>query len=385
MSTLKVDAIRHNSATSDAITTAADGTCTAKLTSVGGGGLSHRNLLINGAMMVAQRGTTSTSTDGYLHVDRWRTSCGTTGNSITTSQDTDSPVNFKNSLKYTVTSAAGSTQNSSTFEQMIEGQNMSHLNWGTSDARAVALSFYVKCSVANLVLGGAITNNFNGQTYPFTYTTNSSANTWTRHTVYITGPTSGTWATDNTTGMRVIFNLGSASARLATAGSWANTIARGPTGAGSLTTVVNSTFFLTGCQLEVGDTATTFEHRSIGDEMHRCQRYFYMCADGTRGKAGTNRAPICTGAMYNASNFNGVVNFPVEMRTTPSLYKVVGSGYFRIWGNGGSDGCNDVVLEGSSPQCGIANIYDGLSQTSGSATWATTDNAACRLGFQAEL
>ena len=73
------------------------------------------------------------------------------------------------------------------------------------------------------------------------------------------------------------------------------------------------------------------------------------------------------------------------MRTTPSLYKVVGSGYFRIWGNGGSDGCNDVVLEGSSPQCGIANIYDGLSQTSGSATWATTDNAACRLGFQAEL
>ena len=147
----------------------------------------------------------------------------------------------------------------------------------------------------------------------------------------------------------------------------------------------NNELYITGLQIEVGDTATSFEHRSIGDEMHRCQRYFYMCADGTRGKAGTNRAPICTGAMYNASNFNGVVNFPVEMRTTPSLYKVVGSGYFRIWGNGGSDGCNDVVLEGSSPQCGIANIYDGLSQTSGSATWATTDNAACRLGFQAEL
>ena len=150
-------------------------------------------------------------------------------------------------------------------------------------------------------------------------------------------------------------------------------------------TTNDATVDITGVQVEVGNTATSFEHRSIGDEMHRCQRYFYMCADGTRGKAGTNRAPICTGAMYNASNFNGVVNFPVEMRTTPSLYKVVGSDYFRIWGNGGSDGCSDVVLEGSSPQCGIANIYDGLSQTSGSATWATTDNAACRLGFQAEL
>ena len=309
MSTLKVDAIRHNSATSDAITTASDGTCTAKLTSVGGGGLSHRNLLINGAMTVAQRGVTSNSSDGYLHVDRWRTSCGTTGNSITTSQDTDSPVNFKNSLKYTVTSAAGSTQNSSTFEQMIEGQNMYHLNWGTSDARAVVLSFYVKCSVANLVLGGAITNNFNGQTYPFTYTTNSSANTWTRHTVYIPGPTSGTWATDNSTGMRVIFNLGSASARLATAGSWANTIARGPTGAGSLTTVVNSTFFLTGCQLEVGDTATTFEHRSYGEEESRCFRYFF--------------SSIADKYWYNGhgGNVNDYteISFPTKMRNTPTI------------------------------------------------------------------
>ena len=310
MSTLRVDAIRHNSATSDAITTAADGTCTAKLTSVGGSGLSHRNLLINGAMTVAQRGTTSTSQDGYLHVDRWRTSCGTTGNSITTSQDTDSPVNFKNSLKYTVTSAAGSTQNSSTFEQMIEGQNMSHLNWGTSDARAVVLSFYVKCSVANLVLGGAITNNFNGQTYPFTYTTNSSANTWTRHTVYIPGPTSGTWATNNSAGMRVIFNLGSASARLATEGSWANTIARGPTGAGSLTTVVNSTFFLTGCQLEVGDTATTFEHRSAGDELKRCQRYYQQYVN-----------PCCTGVIPdNGSKAYSIgLQFQTRMRAVPTL------------------------------------------------------------------
>ena len=74
MSTLKVDAIRHNSATSDAITTASDGTCTAKLTSVGGGQLSHRNLIINGAMNVAQRATSSTS-NGYAALDRYRYSC----------------------------------------------------------------------------------------------------------------------------------------------------------------------------------------------------------------------------------------------------------------------------------------------------------------------
>ena len=339
MSTLKVDAIRHNSATSDAITTASDGTCTARITGMtGGSGLSHRNLLHNGAMTVAQRGTTSTSQDGYLHVDRWRTSCGTTGNSITTSQDTDSPVNFKNSLKYTVTSAAGSTQNSSTFEQMIEGQNMSHLNWGTSDARAVVLSFYVKCSVANLVLGGAITNNFNGQTYPFTYTTNSSANTWTRHTVYIPGPTSGTWATDNSTGMRVIFNLGSASARLATAGSWANTIARGPTGAGSLTTVVNSTFFLTGCQLEVGDTATTFEHRNIADELACCQRYY-------------EKIPISINEIFhfNVNQFSsaGSIRFPfkVSKRAVPSAKSIDAASfdYYKVAGSGSNGQGNFTV------------------------------------------
>ena len=91
MSTLKVDAIRHNSATSDAITTAADGTCSAKLTSVGGGGLSHRNIIINGAMSVAQRATTST-TSGYGSIDRWNLSYGGTDEAITQSKINVAPT-----------------------------------------------------------------------------------------------------------------------------------------------------------------------------------------------------------------------------------------------------------------------------------------------------
>ena len=96
MSEVKVNSIGRVGANVAAISVNnADGTCTANITN----NLSNRNLIINGAMQVAQRGTTSTSTAGYFHVDRWRTGCGTTGNSITTSQDTDSPVGFKNSFK----------------------------------------------------------------------------------------------------------------------------------------------------------------------------------------------------------------------------------------------------------------------------------------------
>ena len=301
MSTLKVDGIRSNSATSDAITLASNGTCTANITN----NLSNRNLIINGAMQVAQRGTTSNDVNGYYHIDRFRVSCASTGTGITTSQETDAPAGFQKSLKYTVTSAAGSVTNSSDIGHRIEGNNISHLNWGTSNAKGVTLSFYVKCSVANLVLGGALSNADFNMTYPFTYTTNSTANTWTKYTIYIPGPTTGTWATNNDMGIRLIFNLGSASARLATANTWANSIARGPTGAGNLTTVVNSTFFLTGVQLEVGDFSSDFCHELYSETLRKCQRYCF--------KDGADKY------HYSTSGTIEHVEFPVQMRGNPTV------------------------------------------------------------------
>ena len=398
MSTLKVDAIRHNSATSDAITTSADGTCTAKLTSVGGGQLSHRNKARNGEMKISQRGTTFSPTTSEMYlIDGWMTQHGSSGNlDCTVTQSTDAPAGFSKSLKITPdsTNTPSGSQNGM-LAQRLEGQELQDFAFGTSDAKTITVSWYAKTSATG---AGNYTvkveyspDGSQGNVYAvnklFAFTTS-----WTRYTYTIpaTGTATSVGIVDsNLFGLRIEYHLFSGPDDVHSQFTqWTSNPS--PTykvisGQKNFMDNTNNELYITGLQIEVGDTATSFEHRSIGDEMHRCQRYFYMCADGTRGKAGTNRAPICTGAMYNASNFNGVVNFPVEMRTTPSLYKVVGSGYFRIWGNGGSDGCNDVVLEGSSPQCGIANIYDGLSQTSGSATWATTDNAACRLGFQAEL
>ena len=360
------------------------------------GQLSHRNLIVNGAMTVAQRGTSSTST-GYQTIDRIKQTYSGTDEAPTYAQvdvasgTTPYTQGFRKALKITngnQTGGAGSSDKIE-FEYKIEAQDMASSGWNyKSSSSFVTLSFWVKSSVSQNFNGYILSLDGTTQNFPFE-TGTLTADTWTKITKTIPGNSNIDFNSDNGEGLRLVFNqfLGTDQTGSVSLNAWAafSGSTRTPNQTSTWYTTNDATWEITGLQLEVGSVATPFEHRSIGDEMHRCQRYFYMCADGTRGKSGTNRAPICTGAMYNASNFNGVVNFPVEMRTTPSLYKVVGNGYFRIWGNGGSDGCNDVVLEGSSPQCGIANIYDGLSQTSGSATWATTDNAACRLGFQAEL
>ena len=314
---------------------------------------SNRNLIINGDMRIAQRATTSNDEDGYKHIDRWRVSCGSDGASITTSQDTASPADFVNSLKYTCTSAAGSTANSSTFDQFIEGKNIGHLNWGSSDAKAVTLSFWVKCSVANIVLGGCLRNSAFNMTYPFTYTTNGTADTWTKYTITIPGPTSGTWLTTNGMGIAVSFNLGSHSDRLATVNTWANSVARGPTGASSLTTVVNSTFYLTGVQLEAGSYATDFEHRLYADELFRCQRYYFEVTNGfisgARGGSGGSLA------LWNYP-------FPTPLRASPTIAGLT-SFSIRAYSSAGfsdststpavatsgwtQDGCHIYVSQGS--------------------------------------
>ena len=394
MSTLKVDNIRHNSATSDAITMASDGTCTANITN----NLSNRRINVNGALNVAQRGTSFSSTSGgNFFADRYKVgfntiSAGTcvTSQQSLTSSDAPYALGFRKYGRLAL-GQAGTAAGTSFIEVLhkFEGQDINASGWDhTSSSSNFTVSFWFRCSTNQTFYVNLRSRD--GTSYVYTYSfTASGNNTWTKITKTIPGNSNVQIDNDNGAGLdcRIWIFAGTDYTASVTLDQWRtyDTASRVPDMATTWLTAGASTIDFTGFQFEAGSVATDYEHRSVADELARCQRYFYMCADGTRGKSGTNRAPICTGAMYNSSNFNGVVNFPVEMRTTPSLYKVVGSGYFRIWGNGGSDGCNDVVLEGSSPQCGIANIYDGLSQTSGSATWATTDNAACRLGFQAEL
>jgi hypothetical protein len=238
--------------------------------------LSNRNMIINGAMAVAQRGTSGTSTADIYTVDRFALGHGSPVNAMTFEQSTDTPDNFKNSLKITAgTGASASTTGYAILRQAIEGQNMAHLGFGTSAAKAIILSFHVKSSLTG-TFGISIRNQAGNRAYAGTYVINS-ANTWEYKTVAIPGDTSGTWPTDTGIGFNIFWDLGAGSNYDIAAGSWTSgSNMFGVESTVKLTETTNATFFITGVQLEVGEQATPFEHRSFADELARCQRYFQV-------------------------------------------------------------------------------------------------------------
>ena len=314
MSTLKVDAIRHNSATSDAITTASDGTCTAKLTSVAGGPLSNRNLFVNGACRIGQRGSTSLGS-GYGGVDRWVQFIGG-GGATTTSQDTDVPTGqgFRNSIKLDVTTAlASGSSNWAWLGQYIEAQDCQSVCKGTSNAKQLTLQFWVKSpktGTHTVRLDVSDSNDGVGATY-----TVSSANTWEKKTVTFPASTSGTINDDNGRGIQVFWVLSagttySSGTLNTTWASWTN--ANTAPGQPNILDSTDNNFYLTGVQLEVGDTATSFEHRSYGEELTRCQRYYYKLPV----VSASNSAPPAY--VYHSSYKMAVVWFPTTMRATPT-------------------------------------------------------------------
>jgi len=243
--------------------------------------LAHRNLIINGAMQVAQRGTSVTgitSTPGYVTVDRFILS--TVIGTLTAEQSTDAPNGFSNSFKVSCTAAESTGSLGSgdymQIQQRIEGQNLQQLAYGTANAKSMTLSFWVKSNKT-----GAATielqqkDNSDRQVTP-SYTINS-ANTWEYKTISIPADTSGLINNDNGTGMWVLFWLQSGSAFTGGTNQTSWTTESNPDRNASNLEFATSTsdyFAVTGVQLEVGDTATPFEHRSYGDELARCQRYY---------------------------------------------------------------------------------------------------------------
>ncbi len=235
----------------------------------------RRNMIINGAMQVAQRGTSLTSAgDGVYLLDRFRT-YKSGGGEINVEQTTDSPDDYQYSLKVTVGTADSSIASTDYYliNHRIEGYNTSQLNFGSSAAKTVTLSFWVKSSLTG-TFSGSISNSDENRSYPYNYAI-SSANTWEYKTVTITGDTTGTWATDNTTGIKVWWSLGNGSNYVGTANAWTSTTSQyGVTGETQLIATASATFQITGIQLEVGSQATPFEHRSYGEELALCQRYY---------------------------------------------------------------------------------------------------------------
>ena len=351
MSTLKVDAIRHNSATSDAITTSSDGTCTARITGMtGGGGLSHRNIIINGAMNVAQRGVSSTST-GFGSVDRFQISYSGTDEAPTQAQasvasgTTPYSLGFRKSFKITngnQTSGAGATDHIQTI-YTIEDQDLATSGWNyTSSSSYVTLSFYIKSSIAQNFY--FYLQSDNGSQYRYVMETGSlSADTWTKVTKTISGNSNIVLNSDNGVGMYLVYSLFDGTDRTGTRplNAWAalDNTSRTPDQTSTWYTTNDSTWEITGVQLEVGDTATSFEHRSYAEELSRCQRYYVIFGGGyNTGARGGSGGSL---ALYN-------YHLPVPLRAAPSFLPNDGSlsGFSnRAYKyNGFSDSSNTPIL-----------------------------------------
>mgnify|MGYP007100055126 CR=1 FL=1 len=240
------------------------------------GFVNMKNRIINGAMMIDQRnaGASVTPVNAEYTLDRWQFSTLAAGKA-TIQRSTVTPSGFVNSLLATSTSAytIGASEFVS-FRQFIEGLNISDLAWGTANAKTVTLSFWVRSSLTG-TFGGALSNSAADRSYPFSYTI-SAANTWEQKSITIAGDTSGTWLTTNGIGIAVRFSLGAGSTYSATAGVWAAGTFVSATGATSVVGTNGATFYITGVQLEVGSTATSFDYRPYTTELQLCQRYYEL-------------------------------------------------------------------------------------------------------------
>jgi len=277
--------------------------------------LSHRNMIINGGMQVSQRNGTSSFalTNGKFGTDRWKYNGDSSR--LTAQQVADAPAGFHYSLKLASVgnNSPGSTAGSGMWMQ-LEGDDVTRLSYGTNSAKTVTLSFYVKSSIAGN-FGGAFSNGAMNRAYPFTFPVTTS---WNRVSITIAGDTTGTWITSGTGyGLRVILNSASGSNfNGSNAGAWVGADRRDVSGTVQLEATNGATLNITGAQLEEGSVATPFEHRSFGDELTRCQRYYQIVPAGMHGLPG-----------FAANSTTMKITYPlaVPLRVTPTT-SIMGAG-----------------------------------------------------------
>ena len=308
------------------------------LASTSATGFSGRNRIINGAMVIDQRNAgaavTVTGAGGYFYATDRFINYNNTGTSFTSQQVADAPAGFVNSTKLTFASAISlTTTGEATFQQIIEGYNVADLNWGSANAKTITASFWVKASYTGTFSVG-FTNASGTRAYGTTYTI-SAANTWEYKTVTIPGDTSGTWLTDNNSGLFLRFNIltgsnfqvSSNNAWTTRAGSYNGTDSiYGTKAIGAATSVsAGSTWQVTGVQLEVGTVATPFEREIYSQTLAKCQRYYEKTYSTGVVPATASPSGCITFIAYVSTELNGAV-FKVSKRTVPTVTLYTTSG-----------------------------------------------------------
>lgn len=346
----------------------------------------NRNVVINGAMQVAQRGTSVAGFTGgdfiYRTADRFNTAISSLG-TWTESVENDAPTGsgFRKSLKFLCTTADASPAAADyfIFNQNLEGQNIQQFLKGTTSAKPFALSFWVKSNVT-----GTYTVNLrdadNARSCAASYSVSASA-TWEKKTIIFPADTTGAFDNDNALSLRLTFNLALGS--LYTSGTlgttWASTVdANLGVGQTNLASAINNYWQITGVQLEAGAVATPFEFEDAGVTLAKCQRYYYFVCSGTTKTFGV-------GFYNSATQVDTVVGFPVTMRTEPTLAATSGTDYYRFTSNSSTDTFNSLTIARQTTNTALLTNNTEASGTEYRAGRFETNNASSFVAFTAEL
>jgi len=325
MSEIKVNSIKGVGASAAAITVNnTDGTCTANLTN-----RTNKNLVINGAMQVAQRGTTgsaASSNNNYGTVDRFRLDWNNLSVNATESQgslgSSDTPFTLGFRKYYRLTLASAGTANNNAYIQVkyvAEAQDLATSGWNyTSSSSNITLQFWVRCSTNQTFYANILCQSGVGGTKDYVFSFTASGNdTWTKITHTIPGDSNLIFNYDTAGGLiiRIIPFFGTNLTNNRTLNQWATHNAGDyvPNMASTWLTAGASTFDVTGVQLEVGSVATDFEHRSFAQELALCQRYYFKVGYGTQ------YVSVLVGIMASSTDFRCTGRWPVPMRVAPTI------------------------------------------------------------------
>ena len=285
-----------------------------------------KNLIINGDMSIAQRGASHTTASGYT-LDRYTwTDDSTSAFTITQSTDVPSGQGFANSMKLDCTTANTSLGSSDQIRQVqkIEAQNLQHLRYGTSSAKSVTLSFWVKSNKTGTYCATLSQEDDSYASFTKEYTISSSS-TWEKKTLTFDGDTGGVINNDNGAGLWLMFAFGAGSGRHMTANQWNSSYGLSTSNQVNLADNTSNELYLTGVQLEVGTSASDFEFLPVDVNLARCQRYFFAIDESTQGNY-----DFALGHARQTSGGYIVFSLPTTMRTAPTGVTVANVGQFQI-------------------------------------------------------
>ena len=358
-----------------------------------------KNLVINGDFRIFQRasGSTAVGNGTYSTADRFKTHFSNDG-AATSQQHTLSDADRATTghsfaWQWDVGTADGTIGSGQTcyFRQFIEAQNCSGLAYGSSAAKTLTLSFWVKSSKTGAYCCTIHKHDSTTYNLPLEYTI-SSADTW-EHKTLVVSPTAGSTslitgsagdiAQDNGKGITLYWWLALGSDYTGgTNNTWtSNTNHLATTNQVNWLDSTDNNFYITGIQFEIGDQATDFEHLPFDVQLQRCMRYYQKITDHSE----VDSSSIGDGYYYSSTVIMSTLRWGVPMRAAPTAEQVTGTNYYSLQRNGTTDNFDGVSLASFDTRACRIYVDSGASGTAGQAGRLFANNASAYIAIKAEL